>query len=206
MAARRALSIALLVALASTFGGCPPLVLGSRFYRPAQAADAELFARGRRDVFPDDVRDGRAGGGPVVWVGIVSRLEEAEVGGTRVWDLYVEHHYWDWLEDFGMQPERAFLSPRGEGLFRCRGVKSNGPQTEMTADANRLRAIPSLSAGDMAIVIGEPVRVGEAGIVHLRCLYLDVRPKTFYATDRWDYGRRWLLEHDRSDFRMLRRP
>jgi len=112
MAARRALSIALLVALASTFGGCPPLVLGSRFYRPAQAADAELFARGRRDVFPDDVRDGRAGGGPVVWVGIVSRLEE----------------------------------PRGEGLFRCRGVKSDGPQTEMTADANRLRAIPSLSA------------------------------------------------------------
>jgi hypothetical protein len=55
-------------------------------------------------------------------------------------------------------------------------VKSNGPQTEMTADANRLRFIPSMAEGDMAVVVGEPIRVGDADV-----------------------------EHDRSDFRILRK-
>jgi hypothetical protein len=110
-------------------------VLGTRAYRPAEAADAAIFARARRDVFPDDVRAGRAGAGPVAWAGVITRVEEAQRSGTTVWDLYVEHHYWTWNEDFGMQPERAILSARGEGGFRCRGVKSEGVSTELTTDA-----------------------------------------------------------------------
>ena len=168
MRARRAFAVALLVTLASTLGGCPPLASGSRFYRPAQPADATVLSSARRNVFPDDVRAGRAGAGPVAWAGVIERVDEADVGGTNVWDLYVAHH------------------------FRCRGVKSDGPQTDMTADANRPRFIPTAAAGDMAMVVGEPIRVGDAGVVHLRCLYLDVRPKAYYSTDRWDYGFRLL--------------
>jgi hypothetical protein len=204
MRVHRVLLTVLLVGLGALLGGCPPLVSGSRLYRPVTSS-ADVFARGRRDVFPGDVRDGHAGAGLVAWSGIVSRVEETATGGTRVWDLYVEHHYWDWIEDFGIQRERAFLSPRGEGPFRCRGVISEGAPTEMTADANHLRVVPTLATGDMAIVVGEPIRVAD-GVVHLRCLYLDARPKSFYATDRWDYGRRWLLQQDRTDFRILRKP
>src|SRR5207237_381213 len=65
MRARRAFAVALLVTLASTLGGCPPLASGSRFYRPAQPADATVLSSARRNVFPDDVRAGRAGAGPV---------------------------------------------------------------------------------------------------------------------------------------------
>ena len=134
----------------------------------------------------------------------VSRVDEPEVNGTRVWDLYVEHHYWTFIEDFGMQPQRALLSPRGEGMFRCRGAKSDAAQTEMTADTSRLRFIPTVAAGDMAIVVGKPVRVADEGVVHLRCLYLDVRPRAYYSTELWDYGRRWLLDQDFSDLRIRR--
>ena len=63
-----------------------------------------------------------------------------------MWDLYVAHHYWDWIEDFGMQPER------------------------LTADASRLRFIRPVAAADLAVVVGEPVRVDDADVVHLRCL------------------------------------
>jgi hypothetical protein len=58
----------------------------------------------------------------------------------------------------------------------------------------------------MAIAVGEPIRVAEDGVVHLRCLFLQVRPRAYYSTDRWDYGRDWLLKGDMNDFRLLRRP
>ena len=61
-----------------------------------------------------------------------------------------------------MQSERALLSARGEGGFRCRGVKSEGASTELTVDANR--------------------RVAEDGVVHLRCLFLHLRPRAYYST------------------------
>jgi len=73
----------------------------------------------------------------VAWAGVITRVEEAQRSGTTVWDLYVEHHYWTWNEGFGMQSERALLSARGEGGFRCRGVKSEGASTELTADAEQ---------------------------------------------------------------------
>jgi len=142
----------------------------------------------------------------VAWAGVITRVEEAQRSGTTVWDLYVEHHYWTWNEGFGMQSERALLSARGEGGFRCRGVKSEGASTELTADANRLRLIPEARDGDMAIAVGEPIRVAEDGVVHLRCLFLHLRPRAYYSTDQLDYGRDWLLNGDMNDFRLLRRP
>jgi len=54
----------------------------------------------------------------------------------------------------------------------------------------------------MAIVIGEPVRVAHRPCA---CLY-STCDEDVLRDDRWAYGRRWLLEHDRSDFRMLRGP
>jgi len=173
MRARRALAMAWLLALAFTVAGCPP-VMYSRLYKPTQAPDAAVFAEADRKVFPDDVRIQGASVRPVAWAGVVRRVDETEVNGTRVWDLYVEHHYWTFIEDFGMQPQRALLSPRGEGMFRCRGAKSDAAQTEMTADTSRLRFIPTVAAGDMAIVVGKPVRV------------------------------RWLLDQDFSDLRIRR--
>ena len=98
----------------------------------------------------------------MAWAGVITRVEEAQRSGTTVWDLYVEHHYWTWNEGFGMQSERALLSARGEGGFRCREVKSEGASTELTADANRL--------------------VAEDGVVHLRCLFVHLRPRAYYST------------------------
>jgi hypothetical protein len=60
----------LLVGIAVAVGGCPPIAPGSRAYRPAEAEDAAIFARARRDVFPDDDRSATAGAGLVAWAGL----------------------------------------------------------------------------------------------------------------------------------------
>ena len=76
--------------------------------------------RERRDVYPDDVRrDLAAHRVEVAWAGL---SREAVFRGAPAHDVTVtmEHHYFDWIDDHSARPEHFFLSPRGEGLVRCR--------------------------------------------------------------------------------------
>jgi hypothetical protein len=54
----------------------------------------------------------------VAWTGLIKEVDvvQTEDGPDVVYVL--QHHYYDWIEDFGQQREIILLSPRGEGKFK----------------------------------------------------------------------------------------
>jgi hypothetical protein len=157
--------------------GCG-VTYSSRRYRPENDDEARLFAKAHRDVFPDDIRQDIEKHRPtlVLWSGII---KQAEIGEQRnVLRVLIEHHYWDWIEDYGPQKAIAFLSPRGEGRFECR----------IPVQASKLNeGIPRL--GDMAIVYGTPARSTNDGVLVMDCVTLRSFKKDFYSTEIVEYGR-----------------
>jgi hypothetical protein len=161
--------------------GCPGAVPGTRQYQPLPKWEARFFAEARRDVFPQDVR-----GNPshfrdtlVAWTGIVKKIEHMQYDSSPFVRFTVEHHYFDWAEDFGLQRERFFVSPRGEGGF-----------TAIWPDSAENDAfLKQFAVGDFLIAYGYP------SVVHSDVVGLDptqnlraIKPK-WYRTDILDYGR-----------------
>lgn len=195
----------LLVLRATIFGfiaggsvlGCGPSQNASRLYTPMEGTfEAPLFQRSRRDVFPDDLRQKpkEYAGQPLALTGIVqgSRIE----GSTIVTDY--EHHYWDWVEDYGGQAERVFLSSRGEGRFRC--------HQDLKAFLQGSN-VPLPKKGFLAIVYGELKSTAKDQTVVLSCApIIKTLPPGLFAINIWDYGRSYLLSGDKGDFRDLRIP
>lgn len=178
----------LIVALFSVLlSGCPGVVPGSRMYTPSDPQEQQLHSDARRDVFPDDVRadHSRYESATLLWTGVIT-----EVGGPGNAVIAFEHHYWDFVEDYSVQKEIAFLSPRGEGKFRTI-VEPGGT---------------SVTVGDMAIAYVVPLSVDADGTVVVRLRGLRMLRRELYATDIMDYGRGYLLKHDMSDFKSLRVP
>jgi len=164
-------------------------------YRPVSAEEEKIFKSARRDIFPNDVRAqlDQSRDQMIAWTGIVKRIDVKSDGDQISANILFEHHYWDWIEDFGTQVQRAFLSPRGEGLFQC-------------AIASGETKSFSEKEGDLAIVYGTPERVADGGTVLLRCYGVRSFGRSYYATDVWDYGRDFLLKGDKADFKILRTP
>ena len=129
-----------------------------------------------------------------MWTGIIlaSHLEESSIVTEY------EHHYWDFVEDYSIQRQIAFVSPRGEGLFGCERKR------EFFEDFTE-QDLPKV--GDFAIVYAKPVKVDPDGKILCRCApFIKTLPPKKYATDVDDYGRDYLLHGDKSDFRHLRTP
>ena len=101
--------------------GCPGTMPGSRQYQPLPEWEAKFFAQARRDIFPQDVRQDpqHFKSTLVVWTGIIKSIEHVQYNSSPFVQFTVEHHYFDWVEDFGLQPERFFVSPYGEGYFEA---------------------------------------------------------------------------------------
>jgi hypothetical protein len=182
---------------AGLLSGCPArLVPGSRPYTPRSGEEQALLRTARRDVFPGDVRRdlGAHAGELVGWTGIVTEKRRVEHPEGVELRILIEHHYWNWREDFGTQQQVAFLSPRGEGSF----------QVSFIADASSEdpRFLP---AGDMAVVYGTPKRL-DGDVVVLDYRGASWLPPRAFATDVWDYGRDFLLRQDQRDFKVLRVP
>lgn len=192
MASARRLLTLLAVAQMAGCLGCPG-VRGSREYQPRTSHGRDLLKKARRDVQPADIRNdlARHKDTLVAWSGVVAERKVTPDGNTL--GIVVEHHYWDWKEDFGAQRERVFLSPRGEGKFGLMDTIHEG--------SNDPRYLP---VGSMAIVIGKPVQVTAEGLVVLAFEWSITVPKEDFATDIWDYGRAWLEKGDPSDLRVLR--
>jgi hypothetical protein len=186
-----------LTILCSLLLGCPEVAPGSKTYAPAHGSyEAGLFPQARRDVFPSDVRANPQGnrGQILLWSGIV---KESLIEGALSVTMY-EHHYWDWVEDYGSQQEIAFLSPRGEGSFMCKRQLS-----AFSKDPGASLSNP----GEMAIVYGTVDGVKPDGTVVLDCAPLiKTLPAGTFATDIWDYGRKYVLSGDKADLKILRRP
>jgi hypothetical protein len=172
----------LLLGIVALMSGCPGLVPGSRAYRPLPQWEATFAAQARRDVFPNDVRQkpGEFTDTLVVWTGVITNIEFFNDGTSPVARITAEHHYFDWIEDFSVQRERFFLSPRGEGAFAA-AWRVESP-TEQTF-------IAQFAVGDMLIAYGNPSLihgsvVGLSPTQNLRA----IKPQ-WYRTDILDYGR-----------------
>jgi hypothetical protein len=167
----------------------------SKPYAPRNPDERAIFEKVRRDVFPDDVRAAPSEhrSDIVLWTGIIQEVHPADVSGEPGVEVLIEHHYWDFVEDYSVQSAIAFLSPRGEGKFRAsfRGASPGG----------------KFAAGNMALVYGTPQRLAEDGkTVILRGAGMTALPPPLYATDVWDYGRAYATKGDQSDLRVLRVP
>jgi hypothetical protein len=164
----------------------------SQEYAPRSPEERQLFVDARRDVFPNDVRANLSQHRSelVLWTGIIKEVRRTNVSGKPGIEVLFEHHYWDFVEDYSVQSAIAFLSPRGEGMFKVQGQSAG-----------------NFAVDEMALVYGNPERIDEDGkTVILRGRYLSTLPRPLYATDVWDYGRDYVLRGDRHDFKVLRVP
>lgn len=186
---RRLIALALPLLLLCS---CP----SSRFYAPSTEEERDALASSRRDVFPDDVRHDLDGhrSTRVAWAGIIESARWDDDDESTA-EFLIEHHYWDWIEDHSVQPEVAFLSPRGEGLFFFR---------KQAEEANVNAALPP--TGTMAIVYGHPEAVRPDGVIVLQEVSVSFAPREWYGTDIWDYGREYLLHGNEADLKVLRVP
>ncbi len=179
--------VMLAVVLAAAVSGCATNGSGSsRAYTPPDKADREVFAKAHKDVYPKQVRENpaRYRDVSIAWAGIVKDVDvvRGKSGVTVV--VLVEHHYFDWIEDHGAQPEAFFLSPRGEGNF----VIFLEPKREMTQEEAR-RLLP---AGMMLVAVGQvylPTASDKKYPLVLLTEYREFIEKKWYRTDVVDYGR-----------------
>lgn len=179
------------IALGIFCSACP----SSRIYRPDSSQLREMDAGAERHVFPEDVRRDLAAHSNqlVLWTGIVRSKTPVSISGRDAVEIRIDHHYWDFVEDFGVQRARAFLSPRGEGAFIIR------------VWADQLRSDPgNFQEGWMALIWGTPAGVAPDGAVRVNLRGSTCAPPGWFSTEMWDYGRAYLLQHDYSDLHILR--
>lgn len=159
--------------------GCP---IGpySRYYKPPSDNESYAFERADRTIYPNDVRldFSQYDSARVAWPGIILGTELTRTDSSLEAHLRIEHHYYDWIEDFGTQQERIFLSPRGEGLFETQWDFK--PETDP--------AMIQGSVGNMVIVYGIPAAVIDS-VITVRAYYVRVIDQQWFATDIFDYGR-----------------
>jgi hypothetical protein len=171
--------------------GCPH----SSIYRPSAERLRAYDEQADRWFFPDDVRrdPDAASQKKLLWTGIIREQTRVSTPRGDAIEFRVEHHYWDFVLDYGAQLAHAFLSPRGEGSFVVR-VSAN----ELEADPKNFRE------GWMLLAWGSPHGVLPDGTVRLDMQASSGFPPGFFSTEMWDYGRAYLLQHDTSDWKVLR--
>jgi len=157
--------------------GCPA---HTRKYEPVSPAEQRALERANLDVFPDDVRKALRDhyGTVVAWPGVVVSSDPVEDGGRLDVDFVLEHHYYDWLEDFGAQREKIFLSPRGEGRFRT---------SWSMRDTQAVRRV--MRPGTLLLVYGHPDGIASDGTLYVKATYIRAIESQWYRTDKLDYGR-----------------
>ena len=116
----------------------------------------------------------------VAWAGIILESERAEGKEDVVVDLIIEHHHFDWLEDFKLSENIFVLSSKGEGRFSARWILS----TSYGLEAIREWTAPK----NMVIVYGKPVGVS-SGIIELAPMHIRFIPQRRYKFSEYPYGR-----------------
>ncbi len=139
-------AIAVTLSTQSAFAGIVP---GSQPYTPLPKWEAGFYQQARRDVFPSQVRERPAAWADTVvaWTGVIVAIECKGDGAERAVRLMAVHRYFDWIEDDGVQREKYFLSPRGDGRFATYwGVGTPADQ----------KFIDQFAVGDMLVAYGRP--------------------------------------------------
>ena len=173
---------ALVVAACSLVAGCYGLVPGSRSYQPLPRWEAGYFAKARRDVFPSQVRQDPAAyqDALVAWTGVIVAIDYQGEGADRSVRITADHHYFDWIEDSGIQREKYFLSPRGDGRFAAYW-RVGSPQDQQFVD--------QFAVGDMLVAYGNPSAVKPEFVVLGPTLNMRAIKPSQFRMDVLDYGR-----------------
>lgn len=166
-----------IVVLGVLSSGCPGA--SSRPYEPASEVEASLVETASREFRVRDV--GPVPAELVVWAGIVRALDARDTdSGRPVIELDVEQRHFDWVEDSGLQPERFFLSPLGDGTFHSRW------QLPRVVSAKDVRE--NMLPRDMVVVYGKP-RLSDDGAVEMATTeYIRLIPAAQWRDDVLSYG------------------
>ncbi|MDO9020853.1 MAG: hypothetical protein Q7V43_28270 [Myxococcales bacterium] len=158
---------------------------GSRGYRPGSPREEEAFAATRRDVHPRDV-----GAVEVAWAGVIRAFEVDDLADRVELRFVLEHRFFDWIEDYSVQRERYFVSPRGEGLFAARWPMPREARAEVRDHVH---------VGDLLLVYGPASRTGGRLAID-PARYVRLVVPGLWRDDVIDYGR------DGEPARTLRTP
>jgi hypothetical protein len=117
----------------------------------------------------------------VVWTGVIKNIEVVENNDNINLLIVVEQRFYDWIEDFGMQPQHYFISKRSQGLFN----------TEWKLKKETDIATIKSNIGDMVVVYGEPKNQSD-GSIYLKASYVRLISKKlvlemddFYPPDKY---------------------
>jgi hypothetical protein len=155
---------------------------GSSEYRPVSEKEAAVFASANRTVHPEDVRrtPARYQHTLVAWAGVVRNMTTSEDGSHLVIRFDVEHRYFDWIYDFGIQRAHYFLSPRGEGSVRL----------AWAVPLSRGEAVLAhVQPGHMLVAYGYPSEVRDGAVILGPTEYVRAIPQSEYSDTTLDYGR-----------------
>ena len=184
-------AIVLICVLLFTVGCVCAPPMGSRSYQPISDWEKGEFDKANRYIYPDDVREDitKYQSTTIAWTGIIKKTEVEQTDeGPNIY-YFLEHHYYDWIEDINPEQKIIWLSPRGEGTFMTMwGVTKETTVSEMEEFTE---------IGRLLIVYGTPVAVRDDGVIAIESSYIRVIAERYYTTEKLDYGR--LTEPSETD-------
>lgn len=143
----------------------------TRKYQPISEWEKTEFNKANLDVWPGDVRENleKYNSTTVAWTGVILEVETVEEEDNIQIIFLAEHHYYDWLEDFGYQPERIFLCTRGEGKFKTLW------NLKKSTDISKI----SEEKGKLLIAYGTPYDI-VGDVIRLNTTYIRVIDKKWF--------------------------
>ena len=154
----------------------------SRLYIPVSNLENQSYSRINKNVWPDDVRNNFENYTQTLtgWVGIVEKyMTDFSNTEYNVLGLYVKHHYYNWIEDFGLNNKPIQLSPDGEGYFICYYL--------FIKDFDATEMITNI-VGDCIINYGYPIQMDDDVII-LNSEYIRFISKEYVNPNWINYGR-----------------
>jgi hypothetical protein len=133
-------------------------------------------------IMPSDVISNpeKYKGMQIHWVGIVDSFEIVKEN-DKVVQFFIDHKYYDYIEDFSIQREKIFLSPKGEGKFIFLQSFPNSP-----LDSLKIFCKEMTKRKDLAFCYGEFNRI-ENGLPLLHGIRARFIHEQFYSTKIWSY-------------------
>ena len=156
----------------------------SRRYRPVSEMENSWYINVDKTIWPHDVKNElqKYTETLIGWVGIIEKINIIITDNNEfnIIQYYVKHHYYDWIEDFGIGNKPIRLSPDGEGYITCDFyIKKNIDTTEFTKDIE----------GDCIIIYGYPVEVYDGDVILIEVKYLRSIKKEYVNPNWLRYGR-----------------
>ena len=161
-------------------------------YHPVSEMESLSYQKSDRKIYPNDVRVNLKAYKEkmVAWPGVIKAGHLVYSDSTPQIHLVVQHHYYDWLEDYSIQREIFFLSPRGEGK-----ITTNWPLKRAFDSVTINKA---MAPGNMVIIYGFPYDIVDDSIIVVKSTYIRGIDKQWFRTDIMDYSR------EGEPFRLLK--